>query len=574
MGFGRRIVRYGPSPSELVGTVEDRAIAGCWFELQRQGGCGRGELKLRERFVDRRAIEVGSWIACEYEPGDRWYLGRVESRSVTSPAGARFRLEGMAVQLGEVYPGGFGPTRDGQKPHRYGVTDPFSLDPDHDLETADSADRPEEVIRRLLVDYVVPATSIAFDNDAFEVADEAVELLSVKFNGEESVRSILKDLALRAGGLSWGVDETGTFFLRRPSDAISPTWQEGVNLVSLVEHRDLERVYNRLLLTGGYVYQAAAESRARPEVYRWRGHYVQPESRDRYGERRIRAWAPWIRTGVDAKAFAQAFLKRYGQPRSRYEAVIRDASEVVRPWLAGARLLDREGNLLIAGVPETVRVTFDHRPRLQMLIGIDDPRELWPEPPHDERWPIAPADASDWGGDSVDPPSFDDGDEGGGGGGGSDGGGGGSDVTSDDLSSDLMSDELTSSLATSSDDVSSDWLSSGGSWWDSDDDSVGGSGGITSGSDASSDVTSDMGTSSDDWSDAATSTGITDSAWSGLSSDADGSSDGGGSIDGSSDDLSGGTSDADESIGSDDSFESWSDGWSSWGSWGSGASGW
>src|SRR5437868_2921682 len=103
----RRILHYSPTPADLVGPIADRAIVGCWFELNRQGGCGAGELRLKDEFPQRSAIDLGDWIACEFAADDRWYLGRVEKRIARSPAIVTLSLQGMSVQLGEVFPGGF-----------------------------------------------------------------------------------------------------------------------------------------------------------------------------------------------------------------------------------------------------------------------------------------------------------------------------------------------------------------------------------------------------------------------------------------------------------------------------------
>ena len=117
--FTRRILHHGDDPMATPTEISARAVAGCWFELHRQGGCGAGELVIRDRFPERDAIDVGDWISFEYETDDRWYLGRVEARRAGSPAGVQFQLEGMGIELNEVFPGGFGEDADGVPPHRY-----------------------------------------------------------------------------------------------------------------------------------------------------------------------------------------------------------------------------------------------------------------------------------------------------------------------------------------------------------------------------------------------------------------------------------------------------------------------
>ena len=99
MSYERRILHYSPGPGDFKSVLSDRAIAGCSFELNRLGGCGAGELRLKDEFSARDEISAGDWIAFEYATGERWYFGRVEHRSATLPAGVTFRLEGMGCNL-------------------------------------------------------------------------------------------------------------------------------------------------------------------------------------------------------------------------------------------------------------------------------------------------------------------------------------------------------------------------------------------------------------------------------------------------------------------------------------------
>ncbi|MCA9053864.1 MAG: hypothetical protein KDA75_08505, partial [Planctomycetaceae bacterium] len=164
----RRLLHHGPDPLGAPLLIQDRAIAGCWFELHRRGGCGAGEIVLNDTFPERHAIDIGDWVSVEAAPGERWYLGRVEERRSASPAQVRLRLEGMSVELTEVFPGGFASDADGAPPHRFAATDLFPNDPDHSLELFDSIDSVESLVRRLIQDYVVPATQIVYDPNLVE----------------------------------------------------------------------------------------------------------------------------------------------------------------------------------------------------------------------------------------------------------------------------------------------------------------------------------------------------------------------------------------------------------------------
>jgi hypothetical protein len=439
MPYRRRILRYGTDPADLLGTLSDDAVAGCWFELLRQGGCGAGEIQLRTAFADRHVVEVGEWIAFEFDDGERWYLGRVESRTADSSAGVTLQLEGMAVELGEVFPGGFGLTADGRKPHRYGVTDGFAGDPDYSQESVDIVTRPEDLVRQMLSQYVTGATHITVDPPRIEDQAQSVVLESAKFHGEESVRSILKEVGLRAGNVPWGVDETGKFYFLQPRTAVVATWREGRDPVRLRETADRGLLYNRVLLTGGYIYDQLISSGIRKN-FRWRGNYIQPASKAAYGERRIRLWTPWIRTAADSRAFVQAFFSVYAAPSVSYELEVPDRDTLIRPWEGVVRLEDRLGTELLTAAVTTLRIQFDHRPRFRLHLGLEDPHTHWPEPPHDERWPEGSTAVSGWGGGDVSQP-----------GGGGGGGGGGSTSAGDvDSSSPLVSSGLTSSQWNSS----------------------------------------------------------------------------------------------------------------------------
>jgi hypothetical protein len=386
--FSRRILHHGSSPGGTAVAIDDRAVAGCWFELHRLGGCGAGEVLLADEFPERNTIGVGDWISCEATEGERWYLGRVEERVSASPAGVRLRLEGMGIELGEVFPGGFAEEADGRPPHRYAATDLFPHDPDWSIESLDSADSVIDVVELLLQQYVVPATHITLTPSLLETPLHPALLTSIKFRGEESVRAVVKDLALRAQA-SWGVNAEGEFFfLQRRSD-IAVVWREGRDLVKLSESCDREHLFNRVLLTGDYIYDEpdSHEVVAR-RSYRWRGNYVQPASRADFGDRRIRLWVPWLRTEADTVGFVREFFRTYSQPARRYLVETTPQMSPPWPWGGRVRLEDRDGNELITAAIESVRELFDHAPRFRLELGPEDPRNLWPEPPHDERWEL------------------------------------------------------------------------------------------------------------------------------------------------------------------------------------------
>ncbi len=406
MSFERRILHHGPTPTGVPVVLSLQVVKKCWFELNRQGGCGASELTLSSGFDDRNQIEIGDWISFESLPGDRWYLGRVEERKSESPAQTRLRLEGMSIELNEVFPGGFGEQADGQKPHRYAQTGLFDLDPDRGHETYDSVESATEIVQKLLEQYVVPQSHITYDPLLVETPIQNAAITSLKFRGEESVRSILKELATRAQSAAWGVNESGEFFFLRPQQDSVAEFREGVDLTSLSEIRDREHLFNRILLTGDYIYDRQEQSDVLARrSFRWRGNFIEPISRTQHGDRRIRIWLPWVRTQSDSVTFAKEFFRTYSQPVSRFLIETTAKMTLPKPWKGRYAVFDLTGNLLTFSYAETVRVFFDAVPRLRMELGPLDPRELWAEPPQDERWELPDQTLSAGGNVSL-PPSL------------------------------------------------------------------------------------------------------------------------------------------------------------------------
>jgi hypothetical protein len=464
----RRILHHGPTPHGTPVLLADRAISGCWFELHRQGGCGAGELVLQREFQERSAIQIGDWISCEVSTGNRWYLGRVEECRYQYSGQLRLRLAGMSIQLNEVFPGGFGASPDSLRPHRYAATDLFTNDPDRNWEVAYSVSTLVDFVRLLIQHHVVNQTQITYAPSFIENPLASTKLHTAKFRGEESIRSILKDLALRAQA-NWGVDAYGRFFFTRYRTTLQSTYRLGRDLVSLEESYDRELVFNRLLLTGDYIYDRRdnSEQFAR-RVFRWRASYYEPASCQQYGNRRLRLWVPWLRTQSDSIEFAREFFRAYARPAVRYSVETVPQSSPLIPWGGPVAIEDAQGNLLTRGMVEKVRVLFDHAPRFRLEVGAEDPREQWPEPPQDERWEIPDHVPSNGGQVEV----SENGDPGGGHGGG--GGNSSSDSFPTDLSSDDPNDSSTadgssvyssdgsdgSSVQDSSGDASSHWDSS------------------------------------------------------------------------------------------------------------------
>lgn len=399
-GYERKILHYGPGPTTFIQDVSDRAT-GAWFELLRQGGCGQGELKLQDIFDLRDEIHLGDWIAFEYRRsgatyaaggiGDRWYLGRIETIQSDSPAGASLQLFGMAAQLAEVFPGGYGGEND-NVPHLYARSDIFPKDPDRALHTWDHISQPAQLVQSIFARYIATATDI-ITTSVIEEATPRTGLSSFTFRGEESVQSILRSLAQSCKGASWGVDELGQLYFRQKIGTVQETFQEGLDLVRLEQSRDKSLMFNRLCLTGGYVYGLDIQSGI-PELwggfYRYRANFHLASSVALYGERRARIQLPWIRSSSDANQFAREFFRDYGHPTDRYQVTTDSRTTLIKPWLGQVSLKDQSGTLIATKIFDRIKVVFNHAPFFEIDIGPEDPRLLGVDESLDERYETPP----------------------------------------------------------------------------------------------------------------------------------------------------------------------------------------
>jgi hypothetical protein len=388
--FTRRVLHYSPGPADYVADLSDRVAAGAWFELRRQGGCGDGELVLLDDGCTEGDIAVGDWIVFDDGGASRWYQGQVRGRVRVGSHAWRLTLAGMGRQLDDVFPGGFGTgVADGVGPHRYSQVDDFPDDPDAGDETVDAVTEPVDVVRLMVPQYVEPQTDITYDASLVETPVFLSTVMSLKIRGEESAAEILRDLAMRSRNVSWGVNADGKFFFLRPRSDLLATFQLGTDVVSMRRSSRKAMLFNRVLLTGGYIYGPPddpfdPDGTPRP-VHRWRGHYIQPESRDANGRHEIEIFLPWIRTQEDSIEFCREFFNVYADPRETFDIDVADQTTLLQPWDGCIRLLDANGGVLYDGSFETIRVQFDGSPRLHIHLGPPDPLAIWPRPLQPER---------------------------------------------------------------------------------------------------------------------------------------------------------------------------------------------
>jgi len=395
MSYIRRIVLYDRAMSVKnilnITTSEDSRVENASFELLRQGGCGQGEITLKDDWTMRGGVSVGDWVAMDYNANaaGRWYLGRVEQIEEVSPKGVTCLLQGPSIQLYELFPGGYANQDANAPPHLIAKSDYFTADPDRSAQTWDTVSQPFEVVNLLYNRFVQPRT-IATTKLVNE-ANPAVGLESLVFRSEESVGSIIRGLATHAHGASWGVTQDRVFFFLNKYTTNIATLQEGVNCESFSVTTDQSLIYNSIRITGGYIYnENGGFSRAQ-----WK--FINFPSRAQYGERRITIMLPWLRRNLDAINFTDRFFRTYKNPTKRYTVTHkRDTSVELpynnglsgmpRPWEGQVTILDKNGTQLARTMFERIHCEFNHVPVFRVTLGPEDPQFSVPSELH--RWEL------------------------------------------------------------------------------------------------------------------------------------------------------------------------------------------
>jgi hypothetical protein len=387
MPYTGKVTHYGSDATTVLNDLTSRKVDAS-FTLRTQGGCGPGELRLKDVWTLRNTVLPGHYIAFDYEDGDRWYFGRVESITSDVPAGQIISLEGMSVELSELYPGGFGFSGD-EPPRVWGKSDYFINDPDHDIQTFKTVSQPEDVVDDFWQNWIYPYTKITTAD--IEYASPKSGLSSVKFRGEETVMSIIRQLAITSKDASWGVDQNKKFFFKQKRANVLRTFRIGRDVQSVSRDRDRSNLYNRLQITGDYIYNGDAFDSSGIQTlyygwYRYRAAFHVKSSIAQYGERRARLPLPWIRRNSDAQAFAVEFFRKYARLTDRYRIRTTTISGLPRPWEGQIRLEDTDGTELITSHFQTLKVEFGKAPVLEFELGPED--LVYGDDPREDRWEL------------------------------------------------------------------------------------------------------------------------------------------------------------------------------------------
>jgi len=378
MGYTGSVIHYDFDATTVLNDLTSRKTS-AEFTLRRLGGCGPAEIKLKDMWNLRNVVRPGHWIALDYEAGNRWYFGRVENVSSDLPAGQTVNCEGMSIQLGEINPGGMGYDSE-DLPIRYAKSDYFPYDRDWSYQSWVNVSQPEDVVRNVFSQYINTRTDVT--SSYVDNADPRVGLNTITFRGEETVLSMIRALGVACRDASWGIDENKRFFFMQKRADILATFKAGYNVQQLNRKRDRSLLYNRLLITGDYIY--LNPNSFGTEFYRYRSYFHVPDSISVYGERRTRVYLPWIRRNEDAIAFAKEFFRKYATLTDRYFIRTNGTSILPRPWDGQIELQDTDGTVLMVSHFDSIRVDFNHSPYFEFDLGPED--LVYNDDPRDDRW--------------------------------------------------------------------------------------------------------------------------------------------------------------------------------------------
>lgn len=385
MAFDRVFKIYN-SAGALQGTLDNKIVEHAEFELLRQGGCGAGSLRLAESF-DTDTLEVGDNVQFCLDSSTPVYMGRVEEVTKTVPSGTEVRLFGWVSYLNDLALGGRG-KGDADDPLLYAGDDFFPSDPDADEQVRVDTSSIKTAIEDIYTNSIAPNTPITLSS--IETSTDNDFLKSMVFRGEENVSQVIRQMAVSAGWMSWGVEENGLFFVVNLPIASTHSYQIGVDVENLSESTDRSLMYNRIIFTGGPVYGMSTQHGFAP----YKENVVHYPSRTTYGEKKISLTIPWIRTNDDCQAFCERFFQEYAGLSVRYTFDVSGELTIPKPWLSRVLLLDADGNTLKNAVPTVVRVQFNETPVVSLTLGPEDLQ--FPSDPHPKRDPgFNPTDLGD-----------------------------------------------------------------------------------------------------------------------------------------------------------------------------------
>jgi len=369
----RRIIElYDTDGTTLLDTLCDidqdiDKVLHCDFEWLRQAGLGGGSLTL-DLTTEDTLPEVGQWVVCKYA-SDVWYRGRIEEVSGSSPdGGINIRLFSLWSVLTETQVGG-NPWWD-TNPQTFGRYDYFTNDPDHASQVYTTITNIKDLVQKLYDDYLLPwGNGATILLDVIDAPTDTDSFASMTFRGGESLNQVLRTIAEAAGNYSYGINADNKFFFKPIDTTAQNTYQEGVNCnYSFSTDRSL--MYNRLILTGGYVYGAPTTA----GFYVWNYHAEDSASVAAYGvTKSLTVKIPWIRNHIDSQNFADSFFAKYAVPTTRYSVQTIAQGYPLLPWMGGISVVDKDNTTLATQTFDSVKVVFNAAPTFSLTTGPSEP---------------------------------------------------------------------------------------------------------------------------------------------------------------------------------------------------------
>lgn len=370
-GYKRIIEVLNTPTGSAVTTLSDFSsgtdkVINAEFDLQRQGGCGGGTFHLDMGFEETAPL-VGQWIRCSYSTGDHWYLGRIESVSQAEPSGVELRTFGVWAAITEVQVGGQ-PWWDTTSPQTFGKYDYFTSDPDHAVQVYTNIANMQAFINILYTDYIASWPGGTTGLASIVAPDTDGSFSSMTFRGGESLAQVIRSLADCSGNASYGINADNEFFFIPLNTSSQATFKDG-DTCDLKKSQDRSNMYNRIAIDGGYIYGETGN----PGFYQFAYHQEDATSIATYGAKTLAVKMPWIRSFVDAQNFCNGFLGKYKGVTTKYTVSTTAVGSVVNPWDGYVTLQNTSGTSLGSHAFDSVKVTFNEAPVLEITTGPQIP---------------------------------------------------------------------------------------------------------------------------------------------------------------------------------------------------------
>ena len=150
----------------------------------------------------------------------------------------------------------------------------------------------------------------AMTMSTIEGTDTTIRLL--QYDGQRNISEILDDLAIMAGGFTWGVDEDLKFFFKDIPQTLTVYDVDDANIDTFRLTKTIEETYNKLIIQGG------DRGDSKPFI----DTFDQATSQLTYGVRTAIRSLPEMSTSTDAQTYASNFFAVFGEEHTVSEFVL------------------------------------------------------------------------------------------------------------------------------------------------------------------------------------------------------------------------------------------------------------